>query len=239
MKNLRAYTIVDFLKKRKEKYCSVDEMVRHFGVSPATMYRDIAELAAHDVIQKVRGGVALRTNAPAPVPVNSPFVERVNRDRKLKEAIAAQAIALVEENDILFLDSSTTVYFLARVLARSAFSSLTVITNSVTVMQEFPRFPAHYVRIGLGGSYDPQLNSFLGQATLRELGAREIGKAFVSAFGFGGGQATTNHEHHAALLHEVLGLAGRKWLLVDHGKAARSGLFPIAPLDAFDAVLTD
>jgi hypothetical protein len=78
------------------------------------------------------------------------------------------------ENDILFLDSSTTVSYLAKLLETSTFSNLTIITNSVTIIQDFYKFPSHYVRIGLGGSFDVHLNSFLGQATLRELEYLEV-----------------------------------------------------------------
>ena len=50
MKKLRTYAIVDYLKQKK--YCSIQELTGHFRVSGATMYRDIAELAARDVIQR-------------------------------------------------------------------------------------------------------------------------------------------------------------------------------------------
>lgn len=238
--HLRGFAIMDFLKKRKQKYCSIQELTDHFGVSIATMYRDIADLEAREMIQKVYGGIALRDLAAPKAPVaSSPFEERINRNREQKAAIAARALAAVAENDILFLDSSTTVYCLAQRLQASTFANLAIITNSVLIIQDFHKFPAHYVRVGLGGSYDAQLNAFLGQATLRELGGRDISKAFVSAFGFGDGRATTNHENHGALLQQVLARAAHKYLLIDSSKTARSGLFPIATKDDFDAVFTD
>lgn len=237
--HLRSFAIVDYLKKRKQKYCSIQELTEHFGVSIATVYRDIAALESRELIQKVYGGIALAdaatTRPPAP---GSRFEERINREREKKEAIAARAFAAIAENDILFLDSSTTVYCLAQRLQSSSFANLAIVTNSVLIIQDFHKFPAHYVRVGLGGSYDGQLNAFLGQATMRELGAREISKAFVSAFGFGDGRATTNHENHGALLQQVLARAAHKFLLVDSSKDSRSGLFPIAPLTAFDQVFT-
>lgn len=240
MKNLRGFEIVDFLKKKKQKYCSIQDLTEHFGISIATAYRDIADLAATGAVQRVHGGIALAgAAAPKGAPAASPFEERINRDREVKEAIALRAFASIAENDIVFLDSSTTVYYLARRLQETSFANLAIVTNSVSIIQDFHKFPAHYVRVGLGGSYDPQLNSFLGPATVREMESREISKAFVSAFGLGNGQASTNQEHHAALLKQVLERAGRKSLLADKGKFDRSGLFPIAPLSAFDEVFTD
>ena len=238
MKKLRTYAVVDYLKQKK--YCSIQELTSHFKVSAATMYRDIAELAARDVVQRVHGGIALRERpASAKGLSGSPFQERINWNREKKETIALRALRLIEENDILFLDSSTTVHYLAQLLEKSSFSNLTIITNSVTIIQNFHKYPSHYVRIGLGGSYDVQLNSFLGQSTLRELEYLEISKAFISAFGIGDDKVSTNHEYHASLLMKVLDLAAHKYLLADRSKFNRSGLFRIAPCRAFDEILSD
>lgn len=238
MKKLRTYEIIDYLKERK--YCSVQELIDHFQVSAATMYRDISDLVARDVVQKVHGGIAFRERQNVEQSSSgSPFQERINWNRSRKEMVAMQALERISDNDILFLDSSTTVCYLAKLLENSNFSNLTIVTNSVTVIQDFHKFPSHYVRIGLGGSFDLQLNSFLGRATLRELEYLEISKAFISAFGVGDDKVTTNHEYHASLLMKVLEFARQKYLLVDKSKFDRSGIFKIASIRAFDEILSD
>ena len=238
MKKLRSFAIVDYLKQKK--YCSIEELAKHFKVSGATMYRDISELALRNVVQRVYGGVVfLEHHTSASSPAHPPFQERIICNQDKKEAIARQALALIGENDILFLDSSTTVYHLAQLLETSSFSNLTIITNSVAIIQNFHKYPPHYVRIGLGGSYDIQMNSFLGQSTLRQLEDLEISKAFISAFGFGDDKATSNHEYHTGLLRKVLELSERKYLLADRSKCNRSGLFRIAPCRTFDEIISD
>ena len=239
MKNLRTYAIMDYL--RGKKYCSIQDLTDHFHVSKATMYRDIADLVSKDAVRKVHGGITCRErfNTEKSSGTSSPYQERINANRKYKEIVAQKALEQIRDNDILFLDSSTTVHFLARNLEDSNFSNLTIVTNSVSIIQNFHKYPSHYVRIGLGGSYDMQLNSFLGQSTLRELEYLEISKAFVSAFGYGDEKVTTNHEHHASLLMRVLSLAKENFLLVDHTKKDRSGLFRIAPCKTFDRILSD
>ncbi len=238
MKSLRTYEIIDFLKQKK--YCSIQELTSHFGVSKATMYRDIADLASRDIIKKVHGGIALHERGTLQKhSYSSPFQERIDRNRSRKEIIAAQAISRIAENDILFLDSSTTVSYLAKRLETSTFSNLTIITNSVAIIQDFHRFPSHYVLIGLGGSFDIQLNSFLGQATLRELEYLEVSKAFISSYGISDEKVTTNHEHHAGLLMKVLARSPQNYLLADKSKFDRSGLFKICSSRIFDEILTD
>lgn len=238
MKNLRTYEIIDYLKQKK--YCSIQDLTEHFRVSNATMYRDIADLAARDVIKKVHGGIALQERGTNQKPSNSsPFQERIDWNRSKKEMIAAKALSRIVENDILFLDSSTTVSYLAKLLETSTFSNLTIITNSVAIIQDFYKFPAHYVRIGLGGSFDIQLNSFLGQATLRELDYLEVSKAFVSGYGISDDKVTTNHEYHASLLMKVLERSPQNYLLADKSKFDRSGLFKICSVKNFNEILTD
>lgn len=238
MKKLRTYEILDYLKEKK--YCSVQELIDHFNISPATIYRDIADLVSRDAVQKVHGGIAFRERQSAEKNSSgSPFQERINWNRSRKESVAAQALSRIRDNDILFLDSSTTVCYLAKLLENSNFSNLTIVTNSVTIIQDFHKFPSHYVRIGLGGSFDMQLNSFLGRSTLRELEYLEISKAFISAFGAGDEKVTTNHEYHASLLIKVLEFARQKYLLVDRSKLDRSGLFKIASTRVFDEILSD
>ena len=238
MKRIRTYAIIDYLKQKK--YCSIQDLITHFQVSPATMYRDIADLVDRDVIQKVHGGVSLlERSSEKKFPLSHPYQERIKWNCNKKQMIAAEAMKRICENDILFLDSSTTVFYLAKLLETSNFSSLTIVTNSIMIIENFHKFPSHYVMIGLGGSFDVQLNSFLGQATLRELEYLEISKAFISSFGAGDDKVTTNHEYHASLLMKVLEIARQKYLLVDKSKMNRSGLFKVIPVKAFDEILTD
>ena len=98
MKTLRTYAIVDFLKQKK--YCSIQDLIEQFHVSSATMYRDIAELTARDVVQKVHGGIAINERpAGQKVSASSPFQERIRWNREKKEAIAVDERRLEEAKE--------------------------------------------------------------------------------------------------------------------------------------------
>ena len=107
------------------------------------------------------------------------------------------------------------------------------------MIQSFASFPPHWVRIALGGSYDTQLHSLLGQETFRQLDRLTLTKAFVSAFGVDEHDATTNHENQAALLARVFAKTPQKYLLCDRSKFGRTGLYRLAPRRAFDEILSD
>ena len=236
MDNIRVRRILAYVKARKS--CTLKELMAEFGVSSATIHRDVEALSKRDAVERVRGGLVYNA-APEADAGPAGYQERVVSHRREKTVVAKKAMEAIEEGDIIFLDSSTTVYELAQLLARGQFDHLTVITNAIPVMHLFRKFPRHWSLIGLGGNYDPQLNSILGAAALEQLSRYNITKAFVSAFGLDDKTATTNHEHQAEMLRHVLAVADSKYLLVDRTKLGRKGLYRISARGGFDATLTD
>ena len=236
MDNIRIRQILAYLKARKS--CTLMELMDAFGVSSATIHRDVAILAKRDAVERVRGGL-IYNETPAPSGNAAAYQERVVTHRSEKIMVAQKALHVIEEGDIIFLDSSTTVYELALLLTHGEFDHLTIITNAIPVMHLFRKFPAHWSLIGLGGNYDPQLNSNLGISALEQLARYNVTKAFVSGFGLDDKTATTNHEHQAEILRKVLDAADKRYLLIDHTKLGRKGLYRIAARGGFDAILSD
>ena len=236
MESFRRKMILSYLKRKK--HCTLKELMTEFDVSSATIHRDVALLARRDAVERVRGGLVYN-EAPDSNGNSAAFQERVVANRREKIAAAKKALALIEEGDIVFLDSSTTIYELALLLAHAEFDHLTIITNAVAVMNLFRKFPPHWSMIGFGGNYDPQLNSILGDSALEQLSHLNITKAFVSAFGLDDSTATTNHERQSGILRKVLDAADRRYLVVDHSKIGRKGLYRIAARGGFDAIISD
>lgn len=243
MKSLRAFQMVEYVNERK--FCSLADLMARFDVSVATVHRDIGALVKTGRLRKVHGGVAAldageRTPEPAAdADARDHYRQRLAVRRDAKQVIARRALADIRDGDIIFLDSSTTVYHLVEALRQAAFASLTLVTNSVLIIEAFPRFPPSYFLVGLGGNYDIQLNAFLGQATLRELDRLAIDKAFVSALAVDADGLYSRHENHALFLGEALRRSRRNYLLADAGKFDKSGLFRIAPLSAIHQVISD
>ena len=236
MDNIRIRQILAYLKTQKS--CTLKELMDAFGVSSATIHRDVAILVKRDAVERVRGGL-IYNETPAPSGNAAAYQERVVTRRPEKIMVAQKALHVIEEGDIIFLDSSTTVYELALLLTHGEFDHLTIITNAIPVMHLFRKFPAHWSLIGLGGNYDPQLNSILGISALEQLARYNLTKAFVSGFGLDDKTATTNHEHQAEILRKVLDAADKRYLLIDHTKFGRKGLYRIAARGGFDAIISD
>lgn len=236
MENIRLSRMLTHIKRCKT--CTVKELMEHFSISSATAHRDIALLAKRDAVERVRGGV-IYNDAPSPRISRADYQDRVVARRAEKMSAASKALSKIAEGDIIFLDSSTTTYELALLLIHEKFDHLTVITNSIAIMNLFRKFPPHWSMIGLGGNYDPQLNSILGMSALEQLSRFNITKAFVSCFGIDEKNATTNHERQAEMLHKVLDAADRHYLIADHTKLGRKGLYRISARGGFDEIITD
>ena len=233
MEKLRTTLILDHLRKRRR--ATVAELMKKFAVSSATIHRDIAELSRRDAVKAVRGGIVFNEVAPA-AEMPDAYSERVVTNRQAKIELAKAALATIAEGDIIFLDSSTTVYELAMLLRSSQLTHLTIVTNSLAIMQNFRKMRREWVMIGLGGNYDGQLNSILGETAYAQLRNLNLTKAFLSAFGLDGHHATTNHERQAALLKQVIAAAEKNYLLVDSSKLGRKGIYRIAARSAFAAI---
>ena len=237
MKSQRLFEILNYVNARK--FCSTAELLKSFEVSPATLNRDLTELAATHKLRKVRGGVSsLVPDDGGGSPATS-FRARLRHNLENKALAAQHAAELVRDGDILFLDSSTTVYQLARRLQSSTFANLTIVTNSLLIIQDFPLFPAHYFLIALGGNYDMQLNAFLGQTTVREVENLAFSRCFFSALGIDGGGMYSRHENHALFLNRVLAKSAEKDLVITEDKFGKTGIFRIAAVPEIDRLICE
>jgi len=238
MKSRRIYEIADYVQQHK--YCSLQELMDHFNVSVATIYRDVSELVSRHQLRKVHGGVAaIESGRYDLAPQRTYYRDRLICNREVKSIIAEKALCRISDGDTIFLDSSTTVYYLSKQICNSTLSSLTIITNSLLIIQDFSLFPPEYTLIALGGNYDLQLNAFLGQDTFSQISRYTIGKMFFSALGISPGGIYSRHEYHASFLRRVLEASQERYLLVDSEKFDRTGTEKIAALHEVDKLISE
>lgn len=224
---------------RECQHCTIAELGERFGISIPTVHRDINELVSANQVRKIHGGVEYALSSENDSSWNSGFEVRLNRYRQAKQEIARKAVHLLHEDDVIFLDSSTTALYLSRELVRADIGRLTVVTNSCCIASEFHCFPRHVTLISVGGVYNPQLNSFLGGIARDTVDSLRIGKVFLSAVGVSEHGIFTFHEDHAAFLRRLLEHCDTGILLADSSKFDREALFRICPLTSLTTVVGD
>jgi DeoR/GlpR family transcriptional regulator of sugar metabolism len=116
-------------------------LVEELGVSEDTIRRDLRELAAHGLVQRVHGGAL----PPAPQP--GTFAHRQETSTDEKAALAQAAAGLLVDASVILLDGSTTNLELARRLPADRVR--TVLTNSPPIAAALADHPtADVVMIG-------------------------------------------------------------------------------------------
>ena len=117
------------------------ELVASLGVSEDTVRRDLRELAAGGLVQRVHGG------ALPPPPPGGSFDQRLHVAPEAKANLAEAALPLLEGAEVLLLDGGTTALELARRLPRER--ACTVLTNAPPVACALAQHPrAEVVLIG-------------------------------------------------------------------------------------------
>lgn len=133
----------------------VEDLSRHFGVSVATVRRDLDYLSQNGLITRTYGGAV----------IGNLRAEQTLREREVthapaKDAIARAAAELVQPGATVLLDAGTTTGQLSRYLAR--IPGLTVLTNGLNALNVFAEADTDIHAIALGGSLRPTNQSTIG-----------------------------------------------------------------------------
>ena len=99
----------------KEKKASVSQLAKALYVSEPSIRRDLQSLERQNLIKRIHGGAMLEENALSKNKI--PFLIREYEQSGAKSVIAKEAIHLIHDNDVIFLDASTSCYYLIPFLA--------------------------------------------------------------------------------------------------------------------------
>ncbi|WP_435017475.1 DeoR/GlpR family DNA-binding transcription regulator [Tundrisphaera sp. TA3] len=147
----RRLAILDRLHRDGKVVAS--ELSRVLGVSLDTVRRDLRELDEEGSLQRVHGGALPRSRTPVL------YAARARIAPEAKESIARAAARLIQDGQVVFLDSGTTAAQVARHLAPGLRASF--ITPSPIVAAVLAEHPLIEVAL-LGGNLDKETLSVIG-----------------------------------------------------------------------------
>ena len=203
-----------------------------FDVSKNTVRRDIGEIVARTDIRKIYGGVSVQYNKIPP-----PFSERSSVNLEVKELIGRRAAELVDDGDIIYVDSGTTTCHIVDHLQGK--TGVTVLTHSLDVINRAVRNPELNI-ISLSGTLNRKTFSFTGQSTIDVLSDCNISKAFMAANGVtvqNGVTQSTSIEF--AIKKTVVAHSDRVFLMMESRKFGAVSLLTYCRLDQLDAIVTE
>jgi DeoR/GlpR family transcriptional regulator of sugar metabolism len=211
----------------------IDVLANDLGVSVMTIHRDLDELQRQGWLRKVRGGATAEPSAF----FHGDVRHRMHSMTAEKALLANAALELVHAGQSIVLDDSTTALHLAQLLPGGR-GPLTVVTNFMPTMMLLAGEPGIDL-IGLGGTYFPAYEAFLGMHTVEAIRPLRADTLFMSTTAIVEGrcyhQSTETIQVKRALMESV----AQRVLLVDHTKFSKRALHELGPLTAFDLVLVD
>src|SRR3954454_19360152 len=93
---------------QSEGAVTINDLQERFGVSPMTARRDLTILADRGIARRTHGGAVL----PSIAAVEHSFRRRLGTATDAKARLAEAAYALLHPGQTVFLDASSTTFFL-------------------------------------------------------------------------------------------------------------------------------
>ena len=211
----------------------VADLARQFETSEVTIRKDLELLHGHGLVHRTHGG-ALPANEGALEDPTLREKEKLHRAENVR--IAAAAVRLVQEGQVVILDSGTTTTAIARALR--GFRNLTIVTNAVNIAAELSGAAAEVILTG--GTLRQNSFSLVGpiaEETLRRLNA-DILFLGVDGFDVHYGLSTPNLLE-AKVNRVMVEVAKRTVAVCDSSKFGRRSLSLIVPPSALQQIITD
>jgi DeoR family transcriptional regulator of aga operon len=216
-----------------EHRLSSSDLAHEFGVSGATLRRDLQMLEEQRLLARTHGGAQA-----ADVSYELPVRYRGGRNRELKQRVALAAAELLPRGPLtLGLTGGTTTSALARVISSRV--DLTVVTNALNIATELALRPRLKVII-TGGVARPQSYELVGPFAEQTLAGLRLQVAVVGVDGISAEAGlTTYDEVEAHTNRAMITRATRVMVVTDGSKVGRATLAWICPIASVSLLVTD
>lgn len=207
------------------------ELSVHFGVSEDSIRRDLRELAAEGLLQRVHGG-ALPVSAAI-----APFEKRKNVQISSKQRIARTAVQLIQPGQVVIIDGGTTTAEMVQLLPRDL--AFTAITHSPSIAIALVDFPLVEV-IMLGGQLYRHSLVSVGSAVLEAIARINADLFFMGVTGVHktAGLTTGNYEE-AGVKRALAAQAAETIVMVSKEKLNSASAFMIGELTLASSLIFD
>ena len=207
------------------------ELAAELGLSEDSIRRDLRELAAAGLCQKVYGGAV-----PAS-PALVDYAARAEVEPASKRAVAARAAPLIRSGNVAILDGGTTALAVARALPADL--ECTVITHSPTVAVELLGHPGVEI-IMLGGRVFRHSAVTCGSAAVEAAAAISADIFLLGVTGVHPVHGlTTGDIDEAAMKRALAARAADTYVLASAEKLGTASRYVVIPLADVAGVITD
>lgn len=216
---------------RRDGKVIAKDVAASLGLSEDSVRRDLRELAAEGLCQRVYGGALPASPAMADYP------GRAAVSVPGKQKVAAAAVNLIRPRSTVILDGGTTATALASALPAGL--ACTVITHSPTVAAALVEHPSIEVFI-LGGKLFKHSAVACGAVAMEAARQVSADAFFMGVTGVHPETGlTTGDADEAAMKRALAGRAAETYILASSEKVGAASPYQVIPLGQASAIITD
>ncbi len=214
---------------------AVRDLSKRYGVTEDCIRKDLGNLEKQGRLKRTYGGAVLpRENLHA-----MEAEARRNADISGKRKIAKLANQLINDNDMVFLDVSTSNLALAELLVKEE-RELTVVTNMIDVLVILSRSPKINL-IFTGGMINKSRDGFWDVMTMEFISHLKPDIAFIGAVGVDicANSVTTYDIEDGINKAAIVRVSKKSYVVAEAKKLSTAGNYNYVTLDALAGLITD
>lgn len=213
----------------------VTELSEIFNCSDETIRRDLKELEDKKLLTRVHGGAFITKKYDKTYPSDIRNVLYLNE----KKQISKVALEFIEENDFIYLDSSTTCLQLANMIIESK-KNITILTNSLSIANHCCKVSNNVDLIMIGGKLRSNNKSVAGIEGIDQIKNYHADKSFISPPKVNLSEGIFDNDIFESKIRErMIQSSDKAILLIDHTKFYGTSNYQISGLEKVDTIITD
>lgn len=217
---------------QEHKSVTITDLAARLNVTKETIRRDLRAMEQDGQLIRTHGGAYILEGVQNDIDISTRQVLKTAE----KQVIAQKCDALIQPGDFIYLDGSTTAWFIARKIADR---KLTVLTTSLEIANILSSSKTVHLFV-IGGEFSSATRSFSGDGAVRNLQQYFVDKAFISCRSVSMEFGITDTSENSAVLHRIaLEHAKHKYLAVDHSKLNNASFASVCPIKELDGIIMD
>ncbi len=218
---------------QRHRYLGIADLCKEFGISEATVRRDLVFLEKSHLITRTYGGALADYNLRFPS-----FRSRRTTGTEGKQTIAKLAFNLLRPELVIYLDAGTTIFALAEAIRAAPVRPLTCVTSNLPAADLLAEVDGVAVYL-LGGQLLRRQSVLLGDEACRSAAHWRFDLAFLGAEGMTREGVWNSSPAVVALQKAVLDRTRASAILLDRTKLGRTAPTFLGGWDTLTALLTD
>ncbi|MDQ1530151.1 MAG: DeoR family transcriptional regulator, aga operon transcriptional repressor [Microbacteriaceae bacterium] len=210
----------------------VSTLATRYGVSQATIRRDLEVLERQQLVSRTRGGASTHASFN-----DLPLGYKTSQELAEKRRIASAALQFLEGARVIGMTGGTTVQEFARLLGNR--TGLATVTNALNIATSLVANPGMRVFVA-GGEVRASSQEAVGPSAEAFLGDYHIDVSFVGVDGVDPVAGCTNYDPIGARVNGTMCRRSRMTVvLADATKIGRVALAGVCAMSEVDVLVTD